>query len=151
MKKTFLFTALTSLLLFTSLVSFSPASPIGLVDDVLKYTNQFRKSKGLAALTIRDDLNSMAQKHSEDMAKGRVGFGHGGFNQRFDQARRMIQGFKEFAENVAYGASSGKEVVDMWQHSSGHRRNLLGNYKYVGIGTAKDRKGIIYYTQVFVN
>jgi len=151
MKRKLLFTGCISLILFTSLVSFSPRRFTGLVEDVLQYTNQFRKSKGLTALTERDDLNTIAQKHSEDMAKGRVGFGHSGFSQRYEQASKMIKGFKQFAENVAYGATSGKEVVTMWQNSTGHRRNMLGNYKYIGIGIAKDAKGMIYYTQVFVN
>jgi uncharacterized protein YkwD len=151
MKRNFLFTTLTSLTLFISLISFSPSRPAGLTQDILTNTNQFRKSKGLDALIMRDDLNKLAQKHSEEMANGSVGFGHSGFNQRYNQASKMIKGFRQFAENVAYGANSGKEVVEMWEHSSGHRRNMLGNYKYIGIGTAKNRRGIIYYTQVFVN
>ena len=100
---------------------------------------------------MRGDLNAMAQKYSEDMARGRTGFGHSGFNQRFNQASRMIKGFKTYAENVAYGARSAKEVVNMWKNSSGHRRNMLGNYRYIGIGAAKDRHGVVYYTQVFAN
>ena len=78
-----------------------------------------------------------------------VGFGHNGFDRRFSQARRAVTGMKTFAENVAYGARSGKEVVNMWKNSSGHRRNMLGRFRYTGIGIAKDRHGMIYYTQVF--
>ena len=151
MKRDFLLTAFTSLTLLVSLVSFSPPGGAGLVDDVLNYTNKFRRSYGLGSLIMRDDLNAIAQKHSENMARGRVGFGHSGFNQRFNEAGKMIKGFKTFAENVAYGARSGKEAVTMWKNSSGHRRNMLGRYRYIGIGAAKDRRGVIYYTQVFVN
>ena len=146
MKRNSLVISFISLTLFISLTSFSPA---GLVDDVLNYTNKFRKSHGLPALVMRDDLNTIAQRHSEDMARGRTGFGHSGFNQRLSQASR--KGFSTFAENVAYGPGSGKEVVNMWKNSSGHRRNILGHYRYIGIGTAKDRHGVIYYTQVFAN
>jgi len=78
---------------------------------------------------MNKDLNAIAQKHSEDMAKGRVGFGHSGFNHRYSLASKKIKGFKTFAENVAYGARSGKEAVTMWKNSSGHRRNMLGNYR----------------------
>jgi uncharacterized protein YkwD len=102
-------------------------------------------------LIRRDDLNAIAQKHSENMARGRVGFGHSGFNERFNQASKMIKGFKAFAENVAYGPRSGKEAVVMWKNSPEHRRNMLGRYRYIGIGAAKDRRGVIYYTQVFAN
>ncbi|MDP4264323.1 MAG: CAP domain-containing protein [Bacteroidota bacterium] len=151
MKTNFLFSYFISLTILSSLASFSPPPAAGIADDVLKYTNNFRKSKGLTTLIMRDDLNSLAQKHSEDMARGRVGFGHSGFNRRYNEASKMIKGFKNFGENVAYGARSGKEAVTMWENSTGHRRNLLGNYRYIGIGTAKDRHGIIYYTQVFAN
>jgi uncharacterized protein YkwD len=151
MKRSFLLAGFISLGAFISAASFTPVSSSGLVEDVLNYTNKFRRSHGLSALTIRKDLNAIAQKHSEDMARGSAGFGHSGFDQRFSQARKVIKGFKAFAENVAYGAGSGKEVVNMWKNSSGHRKNILGNYRYIGIGTAKDRRGIIYYTEVFAN
>ena len=55
------------------------------------------------------------------------------------------------AENVAYGARTGKEAFQIWKNSSGHKKNMLGNYKYTGIGTAKDRRGTLYYTQIFVH
>jgi uncharacterized protein YkwD len=122
----------------------------GLTEDVLKYTNQFRKSKGLPALVMRNDLNEIARNHSENMARGRRSFGHGGYNQREAQVQKLIRPFYGMAENVAYGAGNGKQVVSLWKNSSGHRRNMLGNYKYIGIGTARDRHGTIYYTQIFV-
>ncbi|HKB45337.1 MAG TPA: CAP domain-containing protein [Chitinophagaceae bacterium] len=133
------------LLLLVSFIS----KPEGITDDVLKYTNQFRKAKGLPALIMRNDLNAIADKHSEDMAKGRCDFGHDGYEKRETQVKRIFQSCS-MAENVAYGASTGKEVVSLWKNSSGHRRNMLGNYKYIGIGIARDRRGIVYYTQIFV-
>jgi uncharacterized protein YkwD len=146
----FLFFFFTSMLIVLAIVSFAPANN-SLSADVLMHTNQYRKSKGLPVLTMNTDLNAIAQQHSENMARGKVGFGHGGFAQRQKQAGKKISTLRSFAENVAYGANSGKEVVTMWKNSAGHRRNMLGKYKYIGIGTAKDRQGRIYYTQVFVN
>ena len=122
----------------------------GLNEDILKYTNQFRKSKGLTSLIMRDDLNAIARKHSEDMAKGRSDFGHRGYDQREQQVQKLIKPFYGMAENVAYGVAGGKQVVDLWKNSTGHRRNMLGDYKYIGIGTDRDKRGVIYYTQIFV-
>jgi len=122
----------------------------GLNEDVFKYTNQFRISKGLAAVVMRDDLNAIARRHSEDMANGRCSFGHDGYNQRVLKVQKIIKPFYGMAENVASGARSGREVVSMWKNSSGHRKNMLGNYKFIGIGTARNRRGVIYYTQIFV-
>ncbi|HMK26344.1 MAG TPA: CAP domain-containing protein [Chitinophagaceae bacterium] len=123
----------------------------GLTDDILKYTNQFRRSEGKPALLMRNDLNAIARRHSEDMASGRCDFGHAGFDKRESEAEKLVSPFHGMAENVAYGPETGKEVVAMWQNSRGHRKNILGDYKYIGIGTATDRRGIIYYTQIFVH
>jgi uncharacterized protein YkwD len=149
MKRTFLYATVICLLLFVSLSSFSQNKNTNLVQDILNQTNQFRRSKGLTKLIILKELNTIAQKHSEDMAKGRIGFGHAGFSKRNAMANEEIKHLRGFAENVAYGPTSGKEVVTLWKNSPGHRRNMLGHYKYIGIGMAKDRHGRIYYTQIF--
>lgn len=85
------------------------------------------------------------------MASGRVAFGHDGFGDRQAKAGQEIKGMRTFAENVAYGANTAQEVVTLWKNSPGHRRNMLGNFKYIGIGTATDSKGQIYYTEIFVD
>lgn len=139
------FIPVLSLLLLTA---FKPA-PADIDDDILRYTNQFRRSNGMSALVMRSDLNELARKHSEDMARGKCEFGHSGFDKRYDKIKKIFQSCTA-AENVAYGANTGREVVEMWENSSAHRRNMLGTYSYVGIGTARDRDGTIYYTQLFV-
>ena len=83
------------------------------------------------------------------MAKGKVVFGHDGFSARNTMATKKIKSLRTFAENVTYGTTNATQVVTMWKNSSGHRRNLLGLYKYIGIGIAKDRQGRLFYTQVF--
>lgn len=143
----------TFIFIIISLLSFTPGKPssAGPVEDVLKYTNQFRKSKGLKALEMRDDLNTIARKHSEDMASGRRAFGHDGYDLRVSKIKKTVKPCDGYiGENVAYGAPNGKEAVDVWKNSSVHRKNMLGDYKYIGIGTASNKKGIIYYTQIFV-
>ena len=147
------FLRFTFIFLMISLLSFTAEKPLtgDLAEDVLKYTNQFRKSKGLKVLEMRDDLNAIARKHSEDMASGRCSFGHSGYNVRVSKVKKTIKPCDgSVAENVAYGASNGKAAFDIWKNSSGHRKNMLGDYKYIGIGTARSKKGVIYYTQIFV-
>lgn len=151
MKNYRLIVALLAPILLISQSSFSPAIPSDIVKDVLHYTNEFRKSKKLAALTMNEALNEIAQKHSEDMAKGRVAFGHDGFEKRTKQATKAVHGVYSCAENVAYGPRDAKEVVHLWENSAGHRKNLLGHYRYIGIGIAKSRKGITYYTEFFAD
>jgi uncharacterized protein YkwD len=140
--KTILSISILTLFLF-------PIRDSNLVDDVLAQTNKFRKSNALPALIMRDELNSIAQQHSENMAKHKVQFGHKGFEKRQAQIHKSITGSSQFAENVAYGPTSGEAVVNDWKNSPGHRRNLLGPYKYIGIGVAYDKRGTPYYTQIF--
>jgi uncharacterized protein YkwD len=138
--------------LISSLFVFSAAvSPVNqLANDMLKYTNDYRRSKGLKELIMKDDLNSLARKHSENMASGKLSLGHSGYDQRAAKVNK-IYGTWMVAENVAYGARDAKEVFTLWKNSNAHRKNMLGNYKYIGIGTAKNKRGVIYYTEIFVN
>lgn len=99
---------------------------------------------------MRDDLNAIARKHSENMANGRCAFGHNGYQQRVSKIKKTIKPCDGYVgENVAYGAHNGKEAFDIWKNSSGHRKNMLGDYKYIGIGTARNKRGVVYYTQLF--
>jgi uncharacterized protein YkwD len=125
---------ISSLFVFSAAVS--PANQ--LANDVLKYTNDYRRSKGLKELIMKDDLNSLARKHSENMASGKLSLGHSGYDQRAAKVNK-IYGTWMVAENVAYRARDAKEVFTLWNNSSGHRKNMLGNYKYIGIGTAKNK------------
>ncbi len=149
MNRIFLYTSFLCIIFFASFNSFTPAANTNITDDVFTQTNKFRKNNGLKELIRSDALNAIAQKHSTDMAGRRVGFGHSGFAKRNAMAKAKMPSLRYFAENVAFGASTGKEAVTMWKNSSGHRRNMLGRYTHIGIGIAKDKQGRIFYTQVF--
>ena len=42
-------------------------------------------------LKMREELNAIAQKHSLDMARGRVGLGHSGFEKRRAMANAKLK------------------------------------------------------------
>lgn len=137
------------MILFSGLFAFAPAKNKDITDDVLAYTNAFRESKGLSDLQSNPILDAIAQKHSEDMAAGRVKFGHDGFAKRNSEAQKQIPGLRSFAENVAFGVHTGQDVVNLWKNSEGHRKNMLGKFSRIGIGVAKDKQGRLFYTQIF--
>ncbi|MVT08701.1 CAP domain-containing protein [Chitinophaga tropicalis] len=120
-----------------------------LVKDILYYTNQFRAKHGLAPLKLESYCCMLAAKHSKNMATGRTGFGHEDMEIRMDAASMKLGGVKAAAENVAYGTLDAKGVVDGWIKSPGHRKNMLGDYNLIGIGTA-DKGRITFFTQFFV-
>ncbi|MCK7554557.1 CAP domain-containing protein [Chitinophaga sedimenti] len=114
------------------------------------YTNKYRKSKGPAPLELSETVSVQAREHSRDMAKGRTGFGHRGFEERIDDISKKMGSVKGAAENVAYGTLDAEAVVKGWINSPGHRKNLEGNYNVIGIGTA-DKGRITFFTQIFIN
>lgn len=120
-------------------------------EDILFYVNKFRRSKGLKPLELHTVLSKEARSHSKAMATGKTGFGHDGFESRIDDISKSIGTVRAAAENVAYGNLSAEAVVDGWIKSPGHRKNMLGDFNLIGIGTAKGKGNIVYFTQIFVN
>jgi uncharacterized protein YkwD len=116
--------------------------------EILLYVNEDRKEHGLVALRLNDMESNLALKHSKDMAGGKVKFGHDGFNARARAIQKAL-GSAIIGENVASGQMTAREVVDGWLNSPGHKRNIEGNFTLTGIGYARDRKGDIYFTQIF--
>ena len=117
-------------------------------DQVLSEINKHRKSIGLGELKMNKYIRKIARQHSKNMASKKVRFGHGGFYKRIKKIKKKI-GDGSSAENVAYGAKTAKEVVEDWLDSSGHKRNIEGNYNQSGIGIAKNKYGVYYYTHIF--
>jgi len=107
---------------------------------------------GLGSLQMLNAASTQAYQHSKDMATGKTGFGHNGFEQRVQAIKKTmgVSIMSASAENVAYGELSAREVVNGWLNSSGHKRNIEGNYNLTGIGVAKDRSGTLFFTQIFL-
>jgi uncharacterized protein YkwD len=116
--------------------------------EILQFVNDDRKQHNLSPLQLNVMESSLASKHSQDMATGRVKFGHDGFNGRAKAIQKAL-GSTEIGENVASGPMTAREVVDGWLNSPGHKKNIEGNFTLTGIGYARDKKGDIYFTQIF--
>jgi uncharacterized protein YkwD len=137
------------LFLFTGFYSVSAVHKAETMEtDILKYVNEDRAAHGLSVLQMNEMESSLAAKHSLDMAAGKVKFGHDGFNTRAKAIQKAL-GSTEIGENVASGQMTAREVVDGWLHSPGHKKNIEGNFTLTGIGYAPDKKGDIYFTQIF--
>lgn len=118
-------------------------------EQTLTMINKHRSENGKEKLEMNDIIRTSARKHSQNMASGRTAFGHDGFEQRSkDIGKKLVH--HSMAENVAYNSSGPAEAVDQWIQSSGHHKNMLGNYKRTGIGIAKKGK-IYYFTQIFTD
>lgn len=119
-------------------------------DDILENVNQYRHTKGLKPLVMNNVISAEARKHSEDMANDRMAFGHDGFDARIQRISSQLGAARQSAENVALGDLSAQQVVSNWINSPGHRQNIEGNFTLTGIGVAKNKKGVTYFTQIFI-
>lgn len=118
---------------------------------VFQKINQYRQSRGLAALSRNSSITTQARKHSQNMANTRQ-LSHNGFDGRVQVIGKTIR-WRGAAENVAYNAgfsNPAAQAVNGWLKSSGHLQNIIGDFNLTGIGVAKNSQGEYYFTQIFI-
>ena len=97
-----------------------PASPFKDPQAALAFQefNNFRIRSGLKPCEFNQNLQNIAQWHSNNM---------------YNRQQMYHSGTAGVAENVFMGSSSGVYAVRVWINSPGHRANMLGPYRRVGI------------------
>jgi len=153
----------------------TPALAADLEHYVHRLVNEHRVSQGLKPLAFNPEISAVARGHSRDMATGRVGYGHEGFETR-RQAVATTVPLRSFGENVAWSQASGVDgmlgegpqhgrgglvstsqvavanyIVEGWLSSPPHRKNIESpDYELTGVGVAQGPGGEYYFTQLFV-
>ena len=112
--------------------------------------NEYRGKHHLKPLQMNNLMSEEAAKHSRDMARHAIPFGHKNFDKRIHRLFAKIKDCQGGSENVAYNYKDGRDVVRNWLTSRGHRKNIEGNFNLTGIGLARDKKGKLYFTQIFL-
>lgn len=116
--------------------------------EILRLVNEHRAGLGLAALIWNDSIAEVARGHSQDMADGKVPFGHDGFNDRVALLGSIL-GCSVVAEVIAYSDSAANAVAALIA-SNDHRYILEGDYALSGVGVVKESPGPGFYaTQMF--
>jgi uncharacterized protein YkwD len=130
-----------------------------LEENILRYTNQERRSQGLPGLHGSPALRFVARKHSKDMCRTQT-FRHesNSFSkgwETFPERLRQV-GLRAGGENIGYRTLAedpntwAKKVVRGWMESPSHRRNILNpKFHYLGVGISGCKDKIGYATQVF--
>ena len=135
----------------------TPEDPVAPIDKELLLTLvNAQRSQGcqcgdtyypaVPPLTWNDQLASVAQKHSNEMAKYNK-LSHNSQNGDDPGQRLSKAGYhwNAFAENVAVGYPDESAVIQGWIQSPAHCANIMNpNVKEMGVGK-KDK----YWTQVF--
>lgn len=123
----------------------------GFTKTFLSLVNDHRESIGLKKLIQDDEIDDVVTNHSEQMAEGKIAFGHLGFTDRCAESRKILRGANWCGENVARGQKTPERVFTAWMNSPGHKANIENpRATHTGFGYAKDEKGKIYWTQIFL-
>ena len=109
--------------------------------QVLDIVNQERKKAGLEPLTMDMDLLEAAMKRAAEI---QISFSH----TRPNGASCYTISSKISGENIAFGYGSPTNVMNGWMNSSGHKSNILGNWKSIGIGCF-ECNGLLCWVQEF--
>ncbi|MEH1904904.1 MAG: CAP domain-containing protein [Nostoc sp.] len=134
----------------TIYIAASSFSLPGLEQSVFDQINNYRVSQGLPKLIRNSAIDNQARIHSQDIANGKVPFGHTGFPERVNA---IGISYKAAGENVASNGgypNPAKIAVQGWLKSPGHLGNIRGNYDKTGIGVATKDGREIYFTQIFL-
>jgi uncharacterized protein YkwD len=117
--------------------------------------NRVRAGYHLVALNRRGDLDAVARAHSEDMAR-RGYFSHHspeGANPVDRLGAARVDDMRLAAENLGKTTEDNPslQIVKQWLASPDHRSNLLAPaFNFTGIGVARDARGALIYTQVYI-
>jgi uncharacterized protein YkwD len=125
----------------------SAAATSSAEQDLFARVNAYRDSKGLPQLRWSGIIAEQARRHSEEMASGTAGRGHGGFEERLAAIRKQLP-ISSWAENVV-GDRGVEEAFRRLVGSPTHRKNLERDFDLTGVGAAVDRDGMLYLTQIF--
>ena len=125
-------------------------------EEIVKLTNEFRASKGLAALETDDRLNKAAMERAKELAES--------FNHTRPNGEDGIAIIKEYDESavpsgenmqMSYGEGyhGAQQVADGWIDSNNHQKKILNSDNtYIGVGVyyvEKDGYKYTYAVQLF--
>ncbi len=121
-------------------------------NEVIRLVNVQRSKVGLQSLTMNWQLCRVARYKSADMAnKGYFAHQSPTYGSPFQMMESFGLKFSAAGENIAYGQKTPAEVMNGWMNSPGHKSNILnGTYTEIGVGLAKNKSGVCYWTQQFI-
>jgi uncharacterized protein YkwD len=104
-------------------------------ERLILLTNQEREKVGLGPLQACPTLHSSAQAHAFAMSDQDFFEHENPFTGDDPSIRGEQAGYGPYVgENIALGYESPKAVTRGWMNSPGHRENILGDYRHLGIG-----------------
>ena len=106
----------------------------------MKKINRRRQRNGKGSLNIDRQLGYVARRHARTMARSGSMFHDADIGSKVTRWRTI-------AQNTGKGGNCRKMFKMFWR-SSAHRANMMGPYRFIGVGVEK-RGGNYYVQQVF--
>ncbi|MCL2522207.1 MAG: SafA/ExsA family spore coat assembly protein [Erysipelotrichales bacterium] len=125
---------------------------IGFENEVVNLVNSERAKAGLRPLTNNWEISRVARIKSQDFIN-RNYFSHNSptYGTPFQMLKSFGIPFSAAAENIASGQRTPAAVMSSWLNSPGHRANIMNpNFNQIGVGVARDNRGNLFWTQMFV-
>lgn len=113
----------------------------GMEQQVAELVNQERAAVGLPPMKLVAGLSNAARYHAADMTHDDY-FDHDSYDRINATLVKSCDWFQRIqayypsprAENIAWGYRTPASVMNGWMNSSGHRANILGDYREIGVG-----------------
>lgn len=121
-----------------------------IVNDVVKYTNEFRTEVGQAPLTLDETLTKAAMVRAIEMAySDKFSHERPDGNMCYYIMRDFGQDIYGVGENIASRQRNAKEVSYAWKGSQGHYENMISaSFTRIGVGII-NFYGTYYWVQLF--
>jgi len=117
----------------------------GTESEFVSLINSTRANNGLGSLEVDGGLRTHARNHTQAM----IDHGDIFHSSSAELAAAAGTGWSRVGENVGRGQSP-SSLHTAFMNSTGHAANILGDYNYVGVGTANSADGSLYVTVVFM-
>lgn len=123
------------------------ASNVTYEGRIIELVNEQRASQSLPPMKLNEPLTNAARYHATDMSQDDY-FNHQTNDRSNDSLVKVCNWsdrlkvyfpvYNALAENIAWGYSSPEKVMEGWMNSPGHRANILGSYREIGVGYYND-------------
>lgn len=124
---------------------------LDVTDAMINHVNLFRKSWEQKKLRRNQKLVEACTIQTQHMARTLI-FSHEGPNHSsLGDRLKMVQYFGGGGENIAKMQTSIAQVENDWEHSPGHRANILGDFSEFASTVTRGLDGHLYWAQCFGN
>lgn len=126
-----------------------PSPPWDVTGELLAAHNHERAGAGLATLALDPRLQLAAQGHADRMALvGTMAHREIGDGELADRIAASGYRAARGGENIAWNQRDVPAVMFAWMNSTGHRANILGQYRHAGLALARGAQGDPYWCVV---